>query len=172
MDNAIIRAVNAVMAGEPLQTTGPAINGHVGEVPFYAWPLAPINVQLEEGNIAEFVLHPPRDGLDLEVEVLHKPPAVIPKGYYCQLRYRPLAEGEEPPRPSLHVSRPREHNVGHGAPGHLRCSKQLLIKSYGSGKTPTGLGRFRATRPLFQTSRSTWLMFLGASSASCRREAS
>ena len=98
MDNAIIRAVNAAMAGEPLQTTGPAINGHVGEVPFFAWPLAPINVQLEEGNIAEFVLHPPRDGLDLEVEVLHKPPAVIPEGYYCQLRYRPLVEGEEPPQ--------------------------------------------------------------------------
>ena len=150
MDNAIIRAVNAAMAGEPLQTTGPAINGHVGEVPFFAWPLAPINVQLEEGNIAEFVLHPPRDGLDLEVEVLHKPPAVIPEGYYCQLRYRPLAEGEEPPRPSLHVSRPREHNVGRGAPSRPPPVQQTTAdqelwewqNTYGSGPVQSNQAAF------------------------------
>ena len=66
---------------------------------FYSRPLVPIRIEVQGDNIAEFVMHPPRDKLPLETKVYSTPPLVIPDGFVCQMKYRQLEEGETPPPP-------------------------------------------------------------------------
>ena len=88
MDNIVVKTVRAALAGEPLHITGPELNGHVGEAMFYSRPLTPICIEAQEDNIAEFIMHPPRDKLPLETKVYSTPPLVIPDSFVCQMRYR------------------------------------------------------------------------------------
>ena len=99
MDNIVIKTVRAALAGEPLQCTSPARNKHVGEHVFYSRPLQPIQIEVQDDNVAEFVMHPLRGGVPIEPQIYLTAPLVIPQGYFCQLRYRKLAEGAAPPQP-------------------------------------------------------------------------
>ena len=88
MDNIVVKTVRAALVGEPLHITGPELNNTVGETRFYSRPLRPIDIQVQGDTIAEFVMYPPKDGLDLVPKVYSTAPLVIPDGYNCQLRYR------------------------------------------------------------------------------------
>jgi len=99
MDNIVVKTVRAALAGEPLHITGPELNGHIGEARFYSRPINPINIEVQGDNVAEFVMHPPRDNIPLEPQVYSTAPLVIPQGYWCQLRYRQLEDGEARPPP-------------------------------------------------------------------------
>ena len=97
MDNIVARVVRSVLAGEYQQDTGPVINPHVGEKRFYTRPLNIPQINAPEGTKAEFILYAPEDQNDRPT-YYDDPPAFIPEGYNCLLRYRPLRAGEEPPR--------------------------------------------------------------------------
>jgi len=105
MDNIVIKTVRAALAGEPLQCTGPALNGHVGEHVFYSRPFQPIQIEVQGDNVAKFVMYPLRGGVPIEPQIYSTAPLVIPQGYFCQLRYRQLAEGEVPPQQYSNIVR-------------------------------------------------------------------
>ena len=99
MDNIVVKTIRMALAGQPLHLTGPEINNNIGEARFYSRPLNPIHIEVQGDTIAEFVMYPPEDGLDLTPKVYSTPPLVIPEGFSCLLRYHQLAPGEQAPPP-------------------------------------------------------------------------
>ena len=97
VDNMVARVVRSVLASEHDQDIGPVINSHAGEKRFYTRPLQIPQINAPEGMKAEFILYAPQDQHDRPT-CYEDPPAFIPEGYTCQLRYRPLRADEEPYR--------------------------------------------------------------------------
>ena len=68
---------------------------------FYTRPLEQMQISTPEGTRAEHIVYRPEEP-NRAPSVYDQPPAFIPKGFHCRLRYRPLREGEEvPPRPAV-----------------------------------------------------------------------
>ena len=89
-----MKTVRAALAGEPIHITGPELNDHIREAMFYSRPLLPIRIEVQGDNIAEFVMHPPRDKLPLETKVYSTPPLVILLSSLSVTDFTPQAHGD------------------------------------------------------------------------------
>ena len=113
MESMVARVIKEILVDE-YQETGPQIDTFFGETKFYTRAIYKLAINAPENTMAEFVMHAPKLPGDQPM-CYDESRAFIPDGFFCQLRYRPLREGEDPPRkPSLGKQPYHTGHIGSG----------------------------------------------------------